>query len=84
MPHFKDMSEAMLANSRNRVKCETVPLNKVGDYYEGNHGDTTLLMEWNDLKSLAILESGASLAIATKQVWETWGKIALRRTRMKL
>ena len=41
-------------------------------------------MEFNEVKSLAILDSGAGLAIATKEVWESWGKPALRKTRMKL
>ena len=36
------------------------------------------------MKILAILDSGANVAIAIKQVWESWGKLGLRRTRMKL
>ena len=36
------------------------------------------------MKRLAILDSGAAVAIVTKQVWESWGKLALRRSRMKL
>ena len=40
--------------------------------------------EFNEVRSLAILDSGASVAIATKEVWESWGKPALRKTRMKL
>ena len=31
-----------------------------------------------------ILDSGAGGAIATKEVWESWGIPALRKTRMKL
>ena len=34
--------------------------------------------------SLAILDSGAGVAIATKKRWESWGRPALRKTRMKL
>ena len=59
-------------------------LNKVGNYCEGGNDNTTLPLEFNEVKSVAILDSGARVAIATKQVWESWGKTALRRTRMKL
>ena len=33
---------------------------------------------------MAILDSGAGVAIATKEVWDAWGNPALRKTRMKL
>ena len=66
------------------MKCEPVPLKKVGDYCEGDDGNTTLPVEFNEVKSLAILDSGAGVAIATKQVWEAWGKSTLRKTTMKL
>ena len=59
-------------------------LNKVGDYYEGDDGNTTLPVEFKDVKSLAIIDSGVGVAIATKQVWESWGKPTLKKTRMKL
>ena len=71
-------------SSIRRTKCEPVPLNKVGDYCEGQDGNTTLPVEFNDKKSVAILDSGAGVAIATKEVWESWGKPTLRKTRMKL
>ena len=51
-------------------KSEPVPINKVGDYCEGEDGNTTLPVEFNGHKSLAILDSGAGVAIATKQTWE--------------
>ena len=41
-------------------------------------------MEFNDVKSLAILDSGARVSIATKDVWEAWGNPTLRNTRIKL
>ena len=66
------------------MRCELVPLNKVGDYSEGNNSNTTLPIEYNDVQSLAILDSGAGVALITVQVWEAWGKPALRKTRMKL
>ena len=84
LPLIKEFRETMVIEPTKRVKCEPVPLNKVGDYYEGDDGNTTLPVEFNGVKSLAILDSGAGVAIATKQVWESWGKPALRKTRMKL
>ena len=66
-----------------KVKCEPIPINKVGDYCEGEDSNTTLPVEFNDIKSIAILDSGARVAIATKSVWDAWGNPALRKTRMK-
>ena len=40
------------------VKCEPVPINKVGDYCEGEDSNTTLPIEFNEVQSLAILDSG--------------------------
>ena len=34
--------------------------------------------------TLAILDSGAGVAIATKKIWESWGRPVLRETRMTL
>ena len=43
-----------------------------------------LPVEFNDCTHEAILDSGAGIAIATKETWVKWGQLALRRTRMKL
>ena len=51
-----------------------VPLNKVGDYCEGEDGNTSLPVEHAGVKSMAILDSGAGVAIATKAIWESWEK----------
>lgn len=66
------------------VRCEPIPINKVGDYCKGKDENTTLPIEFNEIKSLAILDSGVVVAIVTKKVWEAWGKPALKKTRMKL
>ena len=50
--------------------CETIPLNKVGDYNEGNNSNTTLLVEFNEVQNLAILDSGERVALITMQDWE--------------
>ena len=47
-------------------------------------GNTTLPMEFNDCKAIAILHIGSGVSIATKSLWQKWGKQALRRTRMQL
>ena len=49
-----------------KPKCKPVPLNKVGEYCEGEDGNTTLPVEFNDCTHEAILDSGAGIAIATK------------------
>src|SRR5271156_2854577 len=61
-----------------------VPLNKVGKYYEDDEGNATLPMEIGKIVSTAILDSGAGVSIATKSIWEKWGKPAIRSTRMHL
>ena len=61
------------------VKYELVPINKVEDYCEGKDGNTTLPMEFNKVSSLEIQNNGACVAIATKEVWESWGKNSLKK-----
>ena len=60
------------------------PINKVGDYCEGDDGNTSLLVDCNEVKSSAILENGVKVAITTKDVWDAWGNPTLWKTRMKL
>ena len=38
-----------------------------------------LLVEFNEVKSMAILDSKARVAIATKSVWDAWGNPTLRK-----
>ena len=83
MPLVQEMQETMVVDPIKKVKCELVPLNKVGDYKEDD-GNTTLPMEFNEFKSLAILDSGVGVAIATKQVWESWGKPILKKACINL
>ena len=66
--------EALTYQKKELTKSEPVPINKVGEYCEGEDGNTTLHVEYNGHKSLAILDSGAGIAIATKQVWEACHK----------
>ena len=71
-------------DTKKQKNFEPVPLNKVGDYYEGEDSNTTIPIEFKGQQTLAILDSGTGVAIATKRIWESWGKPAIRKTRMKL
>ena len=56
----------------------------MGEYCEGEDSNTTIPMSYQGVNTFAILDSGAGVAIATKGIWEAWGKPALRKFRMKL
>ncbi|MCO5566310.1 hypothetical protein L7F22_019987 [Adiantum nelumboides] len=56
-----------------RKDARPVPLNKVGEYCEGEDGNTTLPVEFNEVTTKVILDSGAGIAIARKAIWEKWG-----------
>ena len=85
---IKEIKPEVLNRLQNENKTcaqvQSVPANKVGEYSKGEDGNITLPIEYNNAKTLAILDSKASIAIATKSLWEAWGKPAIRRTRMKL
>ena len=56
----------------------------MGGTTKDDEGNTTLPVEINKIKSIAILDSGAGVGIATREVWVAWEKPALKRTRMNL
>ena len=63
----------------------SVPINAVAYVPKTEEtGNTTLPIEYNKYKAIAILDTGAGISIATKSVWEKWGKLALRKTRVQL
>ena len=66
------------------AKCEPIPINKVGDYCEGDDGNITLPIEFNEIRSLAIMDSKVGVTIATKDVWEAKGNLDLIKSGMKL
>lgn len=84
MPLIQATKTKLEKSAKRKRNTEPVPLNKVGDYCEGEDGNTTIPVEFNEIKTLAILDSGAGVAIATKEIWESWGRPAIRKTRMKL
>ena len=68
-----------------RKKAVRVPINTVACVPKADDtGNTTLPLEHSDYKAIAILDTGAGVSIATKSIWEKWGKCALRKTRMQL
>lgn len=64
IPNQENINES----ASNNVKCEPVPINKVRNYCRGEDGNTTLLVEFMEVKSLAILDSKMGILIATKEV----------------
>lgn len=63
------------SNPSTKIK---VPVNnKVGGKAEDDEGNTTLPIKINKVESIAIMDSGARVDIATQKVWEDWGKPAL-------
>ena len=62
--HIKQLKE----NNQTPTSVQPVPLNKVGDYCEGEENNTALMVEFNEMRSLAILDSGVGVGIATKEV----------------
>ena len=69
---------------KTHAPVQPVLISKVGEYCDGEDGNITLVVEYNNVKTLSILDSGANIAIATKSLWEAWGKPAIRRMQMKL
>ena len=59
--HFKQFKE----NNQTPTSVQPVPLKKVGEYCDRENGNITLSIEYNDVKTLAILNSGAGLTIAS-------------------
>ena len=57
MPLVQELRETMVVDLVKKVKCEPVPLNKVGDYCEGESNNTTIPVDFNGQKTLAILDS---------------------------
>ena len=80
---IKVLQQELEMGDQSKKSAKPVLVNKVGDYCEGEEGNTTLPVEYNGVKTKAILDSGAGIAIVNKQPWEKWGKPAIRET-MKL
>ena len=69
----------------NAKKRKPIPINKVFSQDTKNElGNTTLPVEFNDCKVIAILDTGARVSIATKSMWGKWEKLAIQKTCMQL
>ena len=66
-----------LTKNNQTLTVQSIPLKKVGESCEGADGDISLPIEYNDVKTLEILNNGARKTIATKHVWEQWGRSAI-------
>ena len=64
---IKVQQQELDVGDQSKKSVKPVPVNKVGDYCEGKEGNTTLPVEYNGMKVKAILNSGAGIAIVTKQ-----------------
>ena len=52
---------------------EQVELHKVSGIQGKYEGNTTLQVNYEGIESIAILDSGVGISIATKTIWEKWG-----------
>ena len=66
------------------IVVSPMELNKVSGVKDKDKGNTTLPVNYKGIESIAILDSGASISIATKTIWEKWGKPTVKHTRMNL
>ena len=61
---------------------EQVELHKVSGIQGKDEGNTTLPVNYEGIESIAILDSGVGISIATITIWEKWGKPIVRQTCM--
>ena len=55
----------------NKGSFDNVGLNKVSGVKAKDEGNTTLPVTYKGIESIAILDSGARISIATKSIWES-------------
>ena len=81
--HFNPMKQA---DSDPEPFLEKISLNKLNDHgrFKSENGHTTLPVRVLNVKTFAVLDSGAGISIATKEIWQKWGALALKKTRMEL
>lgn len=71
---LKEALDTKTQLSRKSVKT-TIPVNQLEEG-KNDESNTTLSVLINKVTSVAILDSGAEVGIATKSIWESWGKPA--------
>ena len=83
------LTKEMMERKQGKVETDSVrqvPFNKVSSYQEQSKdkGNAMLPLEYNGVKTMAILDTGACIGIATKAMWIKWGQKALRKICMEL
>ena len=66
------------------LEMEHVSINKMSKKMGSSEGNTTLLVEHGSITFMAILDSRAGMSVATKSIWEKWGKPTVWSTQMNL
>lgn len=59
-----------------------VKISKVGEKVEDDKGNTTLPIEINNIKSIAILDSGTDVGIVTREIWVSWGNFRRHKSKV--
>ena len=56
--------------------------NKLNNYgkHRADKGNSMLPIQMGKVKTLAILDTGAGVSIATKAMWIKWGQLSLQKT----
>jgi len=57
-----------IKEDKNKKTVKPIPLKKFGEYCEGEDGNTIISIQFSKHSTLAILDSGTSVAKATKNV----------------
>ena len=70
------LNDVVLAKT---IVGSTIDLNKVDGITSKDKGNTTLPVNYKGIESIAILDSGVGISIATKTIWEKWEKPTIRQ-----
>ena len=63
---------------------EPMELKKVSGIQAKDEGNTTLPVTYVGIQSIAILDSGFGISIATKGIWEIWERPTIQQIRTNL
>ena len=68
------------------TSVQKLSFNKLNNYgkHRADKGNSMLPIQMGKVKTLAILDTGAGVSIATKAMWIKWGQLSLRKTQMEL
>ena len=68
------------------TSVQKLSFNKLNNYgkHRADKGNSMLPIQMGKVKTLAILDTGAGVSIATKAMWIKWGQLSLQKTRIEL